>query len=201
MGSVDHLIAPTPYETWVRTMRAWTSDPTTPLDHLPALADDTFTPQTYERLMVYVRAALEAATDRWVKELGRALSSWRTPYDLAQDLVQLRSSLARRVQLSRHPSLPPTLREVLGKDAERSIRRYQAEIEDSIQESLARSTMSKTDREHVLRVVQENSFTRSLDVAVTQSGVRQTVSALPVVTPPAGPAAPRHGHRRILPSA
>ena len=140
MVSFDRPVAPTPYETWVRTMEAWTADPTVPLDHLPPLSDDTFTPQTYERLMVYVRRALEAATDRWVQELGRALSSWRTPYDLAHDLVQLRSSLARRVQLSRHPSLPPTVREILSKDAERSIERYQAEIVDSVRKSPARAS-------------------------------------------------------------
>lgn len=199
MVSFDRPVAPTPYETWVRTMEAWTADPTVPLDHLPPLSDDTFTPQTYERLMVYVRRALEAATDRWVQELGRALSSWRTPYDLAHDLVQLRSSLARRVQLSRHPSLPPTVREILSKDAERSIERYQAEIVDSVRKSLQRSNLGKSDSELVLRIVQENAFTRALDVAVTQTGERQTVAALPVIDPGAAPPTSRFGHRRVLP--
>lgn len=201
MGSAQGLIASTPYETWARTMQAWAADPTIPLDHLPELADDTFTPQTYERLLVYIRSALEAVTERWATELGRALSSWRTPYELAHSLVQLRSSLARRVQLSRHPSLPPTVRDVLSRDAERSIQRYQVEIEESIRDSLARSSLSKTDREHVLRIIHENAFTRALEVAVVQTGERQTVAALPEVSSPTGPPPSRYGHRRVLPSS
>lgn len=190
------LIAPTPYETWVRTMQAWAADPTTPLEHLPALADDTYTPATYQRLLVYVEQALESVTQKWVIELGRALSTWRTPFDLARDLVQLRSSLARRVQLSRHPSLPPTVRDAYSKEVERAIRRYQDEIEESIADTLRRARLSTNDKEQVLRTVRENSFLRTLEVSVTQGGERQTNAPLPVVDSPIAPTS-RFAHRRL----
>lgn len=178
---VRQLIAPTPFETWVRTMKAWAIDPTTPLDHLPPLTDETFTPATYQRLLVYVKDALETVTQKWLTELGRALSTWRTPFELAHDLVQLRASLARRVQLSRHPSLPPAIRTAYIREVERAIRGYQADLEESVATILAHGHLSTNDREQVLRALQENSFLRVLDMAVTQGGERQAVTPLPVV--------------------
>lgn len=181
-------------------MRAWADDPTTPLDHLPPLANDTYTPETFQRLLLHVTLALESVTNRWVRELGQALSSWRTPFDLAHSLVQLRSSLARRVQLSRHPSLPPAVREALVADAATAIQGYQRELEQSVRESLARTRLSAADRETILQVVRENSFTRTLDIEVSQSGTRQTMSALPeiVATSERAPAN-RFSHRRLPP--
>lgn len=192
------LVGPTPYETWVRTMKAWAEDPTTPLDHLPPLADDTYTPETYERLLVYVDEARTKVTDAWVQELQRALSRWRTSFELAHDLVQLRASLARRVQLARHPSLPPTVRDVFTREVERAITRYQSELEESVQDSLKRGNLSTNDKEQVLRTIRENSFLRTLDVATTQDGRRQEVAPLPVVQPPAPTASgSRYSHRRL----
>lgn len=194
---VQQLIAPTPYETWVRTMKAWAVDPTIPLHHLPPLADDTFTPATYQRLLVYVKDALETVTQKWVAELGRALSTWRTPFELAHDLVQLRASLARRVQLSRHPSLPPTVRQAYIREVERAVSGYQKDIEDAVADGLRRGNLSTNDKEQVLRAVRENSFLRVLDLAVTQGGERQSATPLPVIDPPADLPS-RFAHRRLL---
>lgn len=194
---VQQLIAPTPYETWVRTMKAWAVDPTIPLHHLPPLADDTFTPATYQRLLVYVKDALETVTQKWVAELGRALSTWRTPFELAHDLVQLRASLARRVQLSRHPSLPPTVRQAYIREVERAVGGYQKDIEDAVADGLRRGNLSMNDKEQVLRAVRENSFLRVLDLAVTQGGERQSATPLPVIDPPADLPS-RFAHRRLL---
>lgn len=187
---------PTAYETWVRTLRAWAVDPTTSLSHLPPLQDDTFTPQTYERLMVYIMEALESVSGRWAEQLGRALSTWSSPFELAHELIQLRSGLARRVQLSSHPSLPPGIRNALVTDSRRAVERYQRELEEGVREALSRSRLPRADREHVLRVVAENSFVQILDMAVSQDGSRQTVEPLPVVQSEAPPAS-RFGHRRL----
>ncbi|QGF23381.1 hypothetical protein [Raineyella fluvialis] len=190
---------PTAYETWVHTLRAWSSDPTISLSHLPPLQDDTYTPQTYERLMVYITEALEAVSARWVDQLGRALSTWGSPFDLAHELIQLRAGLARRVQLSSHPSLPPGIRTVLLADSRRTVERYQRELEEGVREGLSRGRLPRADQEHVLRVVAENSFVRVLDMAVSQDGSRQTVAPLPVVQSD-GPPVSRFGHRRLPPS-
>lgn len=192
----SRFVGPTPYETWVRTLRAWSSDPTTSLSHLPPLQDDTFTPQTYERLMKYITEALEGVSERWVEQLGLALSTWSSPFELAHELIQLRSGLARRVQLSSHPSLPPGIRNVLLADSRRAVERYQRELEEGVRDALSRSRLPRADKEHVLRVVAENSFVRILDMAVSQNGSRQTVEPLPVVQSE-GPPVARFGHRRL----
>ena len=92
-----------PYETWVLTLRAWSQDPMTPLDQLPALTDDTFTPETYGRLIDHLMKALQTASDRWQSHLERAWSDVSSPHGLSRQLVALRSTLSRRVQLSLIP--------------------------------------------------------------------------------------------------
>lgn len=193
------LIAPTPYETWVLTLRAWAAEPMTPLDHLPALEDDTYTPDTYRMLFDHVRAALDAATDRWMNELHRAMTTFNDPHELAQALVALRSSLARRVQLATHPSLPPAVRDGLREGVQRSIERYQREFEEGIEDSLRRSLRDRAWQEAIRRTVRENSFTRTLDMSITQTGERQTVAPLPEISnqAPINPS-PRYTRRLIL---
>lgn len=185
-----------PYETWVLTLQAWTKDPMTSLEGLPALQDDTFTPQTYNRLFVYVKEALEAATARWEQELLTTLRSFRSSFDLAQGMTRLRSTLARRVQLARHPGLPPGWRKILGKDATKTIQRLQDDFERIVRNSTA--SWPQAERELMYRTVRENSFVRVLEMDLAQDGRRQTMSALPVIQADPSPA-PRRGYRRLPP--
>lgn len=170
----------TAYETWVRTLRAWAEDQSTPLNHLPQLADDTFTPETYRAFFGYLSAALDAVSKRWVKGLDRAWSTSDTPFVLARELIQLRAVLARRVQLARHPALPPAIRDILEKDLVSSVQRYQRELEDNVRKSTATSRLDAKERESLLTVVRENSFLKVLDYGVAFDGSVPSTGPLPL---------------------
>lgn len=172
------VVGASTYETWALTLRAWEKDPTTPLDHLPQLEDDTYSPETYERFLKLLLQALEAALGRWKDELDRVLGSLSSAHDLGRDLVQLRSSLARWLQLSGHSSLPPTVRDALLGNAETSIARIQQDLETSLRGILDRSRMSRGEQQQILRTVHENKFTKVLGFQFTQDGQRPEAAAL-----------------------
>ena len=182
-----------PYETWVLTLRAWSQDPMTPLDQLPALADDTFTPETYGRLIDHLMKSLQTASDRWQSHLERAWSDVSSPHDLARQLVALRSTLSRRVQLSLHPSLPPAVREVLEREIRAAVARYQEDLEHAVRKQSAAASVDHGAVERLLKVVRENSFLSVLDYAVVQSGQRLERAPLP----PTSPAHPTSGRRSV----
>lgn len=189
----------TDYETWVRTLRAWALDPMTPLDALPPLADDTFSPATYARLVEHLTAALRAAADRWEEALSRAMGHVGVPFELERALVALRQTLAHRVRLSTHPSLPPGLREVLTKDVTEAVERLQAELEDAVRRQTAGASVDHAWRDQVMRAVRDNSLVRVLDWTPAADGSRLEAGPLPAHDPEAVGPRPttRRGARRV----
>lgn len=172
------IVGSSTYETWVLTLRAWSEDPTVPLDHLPALDERSFTVATYDRLLRYVVEALEAATERWVTGLERAFRSADSPFELGAQLVQLRRLLAHRLQLAAHPSLPASLRETLTADARQAVHNYQRELEDNLRRDTTHGRVGAAAREELLRVARENSFERLLAYDLTD-GRRPEPAPLP----------------------
>ena len=168
-----------PYETWVLTLRAWSQDPTLSLEQLPALADDTFTPDTYGRLMNHVLAAVQAVSNRWHEGLVRTMRDAVTPFDLARELVGLRATLSRRVQLATHPALPEGVRQVLTESLRRDVERYQADLESAVQRQSAGGRVDHRAAEKMLTVVRENSFLSVLRYDVDQTGRRLELQPLP----------------------
>jgi len=167
------------YEIWVRTLRAWAADPRVSLADLPVLQDDTFSPGTMMRLIEHINKGLEAAGQRWVDALGRAMGSITDADSLARELVQLRPVLARRVQLATHPSLPPTLRTAYTKNVGEWIERQQSEFE----QMLARLFTSGVDAVTVDRLVaaaKQNPFRAVLGYEVVQDGSRIESQAIPL---------------------
>ncbi len=198
----------TAYEIWVRTVRAWAVDPTTPLNTLPRLADDTFAPDTYQRLIGHIMKALDAVSLRWSQGLERAMGKSHDPHLLGTELVQLRAVLARRVQLSRHPALPPKLAEALERNLQETVAQHQRDLEKGIaRHSEERTRFDPRHQEAVLRVVRENSFLSVLDYAISYAGDVAVTAPIPVSLPHASPdetyAGPRHtrrwAHRVIAP--
>ncbi|MEI2648073.1 MAG: hypothetical protein V9G15_03440 [Dermatophilaceae bacterium] len=208
MTPLPEQVGTTAYEVWVRTLRAWAADPTTPLTGLPRLADDTFTPSTFEHLRGHIDKALQAVTSRWIDGLTKAMGKSHDPHLFGTELVQLRAVLSRRVQLSRHPSLPPKLAEFYEQEVQAAIAQYQRDFEEGIRKnSTDRARFDPRHQEAVLRVVRENSFTRVLDYGVAFTGEIAVVEPLP--TPEslqltaerwgARPATKRWSHRVIQP--
>lgn len=152
-----------PYETWVLTLRAWSSDPRTPLDHLPALASDMFTPDTYGRLIDHLVRAIQAATERWEGALHQLTATARTDQELAMGLVDLRNTLARRVQLVSHPALPPEIRDALTKENRAAIERFQHEFEEALMNQARAGHALQAGLQQTLATVRANPFTEVLD--------------------------------------
>lgn len=157
------------YETWVRRLRQWQADTTTPLDDLPVLDHDMFTPSTYQRLLGHIEKALEVVTQRWSERLVAAFGA-SSGHDLARNLVALRPLLARRVQLAQHPSLPPVLRQALTKESSQTLARLQEELERDIERLGREGRMSRPDTETMLRAVRENSLERVVDMEIPTDG-------------------------------
>lgn len=194
------LVGATAYETWVRTLRSWTRDPTTPLDHLPQLEDDTYTPETYARLFEYVNTALAAVTERWSQGLV-ASAAVSDPHELARELHRLRAVLARRVQLARLPAHPPGVRAILEEDLRATVTRLQREMEDGVRKQGHRARLDIAAQERLLRVVRENSFVAVLGYRVDDRGA-VVAPTIPEHVPGAAAARPPVSSRwrhRIVP--
>ncbi len=197
MMTDPRLVGASPYETWVRTLRVWSQDPTTSLEHLPQLQDDTYSPQTFERLLSAIVDALEAVNERWLANLSRVIGEVQDSHELGRALVQLRPAIARSMQLASHPALPPAVRDAMQTSVRSSVERNQREFEETLEKALRRGNRSKMDQEQLLRTVRENSFVYALNHETVQTGERLVASALPVVTHQSMPTQPRR-HRRII---
>jgi hypothetical protein len=166
------------YETWVRRLRQWQRDPATPLDDLPVLEHDTFTPATYQRLLTHIEKALEAVTTRWSERLSVAFRRNGAGHDLARDLVAIRPLLARRVQLATHPHLPEALRGPLQRDCTQTLTRLQEELEEMVKDLRRDGKLRASDADELLRTVRENSLVRVLNMHITQDGRSAVASAV-----------------------
>lgn len=193
------------YETWVLTLRQWQKDPLTPLDHLPQLDEVDFSPSTWARLLSHVDAAITQVMRDWQASLSRAVAASRSDHDLGRDLVQLRRVLARRVQLARHVSLPPRVRDALSADAEASIHRLQADLEKNVSQSAADGRVDPAAADRLLGIVRTNSLVHVLTLETVQDGsaaapvplqaqhLREAATASPS---PEGTQVPAAGRRR-----
>ncbi len=187
------------YERWVNTLRAWAQDPeTVSLLELPVLDESTFTPDTYRRLIDHLLAAMRAANDRWHEGLTRAWSNASTPFELAAEMVSLRTTLARRLQLAKHPGLPEPIRTALHEGLAKDIQRYQREAEEAVSRQRSATSLDSRTRDQLLAVVRENSFVAVLGYDV--SGHRPVAAPLPErgASEPVRQQ-PRTAHRRVVP--
>lgn len=158
------------YEAWVRRLRTWSRDPTTPLHDLPVLRHDTFTAETYNRLLTHLEKALGAVGDRWAEGLTRAFSQVQSNHEFARELVNLRAVLARRLQLASHPHLPPALRDPLTRETLRSFEDLQKELEEQISALSRENHVPQQQVELLLRVVKDNPLSRIVDMDIPLDG-------------------------------
>lgn len=196
--TVSGLQGPNAYATWVHTLQAWAKDPSTPLDHLPHLEDDTYTPETYARLFAYVNKALSAVTERWAEGLHKAVGRARDAHELSRALHELRPLLARRVQLARLPAHPPGIRTILEDDLRTTIARLQKDLEDNLRKQTDRARLDHSTQETLLRVVRENPLTAVLSYEVDDRG-RVTAPQIPSRVQAVPASSPRWRPRRVVP--
>lgn len=158
------------YETWVMTLRQWQKEPLTPLDRLPPLKEEDFSPGTWARLLDHIDAAITQVMNDWQASLSKAVGTARSDQDLGRELVQLRRILARRVQLARHASLPDRVRNALSADAEASISRLQSDLEKNVSKSSADGRVDPSSADRLLGVVRTNSLVHVLTLETVQDG-------------------------------
>lgn len=144
------------YEDWVLALRAWAKDPRTDLSVLPRLTADSLPPAAYERLIAHITSAQQEVMSTWQSRLERNLNAARSESDYARALVELRTLLARRLQLARHPGFPDQIRKPLSEAIERDVRRIQEDLERAVTSS-RRGGLGPA-RERLLRLVRANSF-------------------------------------------
>jgi len=150
----------------------------TPLAHLPKLEDDTFTPATWSRLLTHIVAALDSVSGAWVQAVNRTLTTVRDEHVLARDLVDLRSLLARRAQLSLHPSMPPGARKAFEENLRSEIERFQRELEKAFLGDQTKGRLD-SDRDRYVAVIRELPLSAVLNYELKQDGTRLTLAPPP----------------------
>jgi hypothetical protein len=175
------------YEAWVLGLRAWGADPTTDLSGLPTLTAETFTPATYQRLVKHLNDAISAMMSTWNDALSRAVGGGSDDHEIARQLVQLRTLLARRLQLARHPGFPKEISDSLWDGACADILSIQGSLEREATKNGAGATTSRASQERVLALMRENSFAVLTDPAYPLDQLFATVPA-PAVTDTSAPA-------------
>lgn len=166
------------------SLRQWRNDPTTPLDHLPLLGEESFSTATFVRLLSHLKNALDEVGHKWQESLSDQLSRVKSHQELERLLIQTRALLARRVQLAKHPGLPPKVREMLTTEIERAVFRYDEEFEEQVRSILTLGTgVSGATRENWIRTVRENRFAQVLTFEISQDGSRHAATPLDSPSP------------------
>lgn len=150
------------YEAWVSGLRRWRRDPSASLADLPALTADSLPPEAYARLFTHLNSAVEGMMADFSERFTRGLGEARSEHDMARVIVGLRGHLARRIQLARHPKLPPQIQKPLFNSASRDISALQADLERIVGSSATRAGSDRTHTERMLKLVRDNSFTAIL---------------------------------------
>lgn len=151
------------YESWVRALRAWATDPAHTVLELPVLTESSLPPSAFHRLLGHLNEALSTAMTRWSSEFTVQWARATTEHDRERALVQMRTKLARRLQLADHPSLPAVIRDLLSESAATDIRNLQQEIEDNLLKSTANASSDRSVRERLLKTARANSLTAILE--------------------------------------
>ena len=98
------------YKIWVTTLKAWSRDPSTSLDALPALSTESFSAATSRRFNDHLVTAVNTMMSGWVGSFQRDLQAAVGNGDLHAvqlALVGARRRLLPRLRLCQHPGLPP----------------------------------------------------------------------------------------------
>jgi hypothetical protein len=119
----------TAYETWVRRLRAWTADISTPLDDLPPLALESLPPATWDRFIQHLKKDLGRVMQDWANLLGQRLGAARSDVERSGALLDARRLAARRLMIAKHPGLPQQLRDALWDMLADTIRGVQDQLE------------------------------------------------------------------------
>lgn len=146
---------------------------------LPVLTESSLPPSAYQRLLGHLNAALSTASTRWAQELSDQWGRATTEHDRERAMVQMRTKLARRLELAAHPSLPVVIRDLLRESASTDIRNLQQEIEDNVLRSTENASSDRNARERLLKTARASSLTAILEPNFPLGALLRPESAAP----------------------
>jgi len=149
------VFAETKYELWVRTLRVWAKDPQTPLDDLPEIAEDEWSPDTWDRFLSHLQKALTSFSDAFMEEVQNVLIDSSLD-ELARNYHNLQKRYFPRFVLSQHKGLPPSLTEKLTQRAVEDLETIQNEVEKAVTKNTNRGSL--IGENEILSIIKQNSL-------------------------------------------
>ncbi|MFE2639330.1 hypothetical protein ACFXKS_22275 [Streptomyces scopuliridis] len=121
------------YETWAAFLTDWAAGGRSDGAGLPALRQEDFAADTWDRLRLRLTDALSARLQRCADALGTALGEAADEFSVGRALAQARSGLHPVRALATHPGLPEDLRPQLLKMVDDATRSLQQDLERAVE--------------------------------------------------------------------
>ncbi|MEI5103891.1 hypothetical protein RB200_42230 [Streptomyces sp. PmtG] len=148
-----------PYHAWVDFLRRWAAEEDVRADVLPALADDRFAGETWERLARHLTTALDLRLRAWGGRLTRALHTAADEFSYGRELAQARVGLRAIRAVAGHPGLPDGLRHGAAELVDRHIVALQEQLERGVDEAERSGGIDARHAERRRRTLRDNPLT------------------------------------------
>ncbi|MFF9123957.1 hypothetical protein ACF09J_11735 [Streptomyces sp. NPDC014889] len=185
-----------PYETWVEFLRRWAAEEAVHPGTLPALAQEHFPGETWERLVLHLGAALDTRLRAWAERLVQAMLAAPDEFSAGRALAQARTELQAVRALAGHPGLPESTRTRMAEVVDAQI----TDLQDQLERNLDRLAAQGSDPRWVdqrRRTLRDNPLTVLLAARPPASGADAPTGAAPVADPWAHAPATRP-RRRVI---
>ncbi|MFI9602038.1 hypothetical protein ACIHCX_19690 [Streptomyces sp. NPDC052043] len=171
-----------PYETWVEFLRRWAAEEAVHPGALPALAQEHFPGETWERLVLHLGDALDTRLKAWAERLLQAMLAAPDEFSAGRALAQARTELQTVRALAGHPGLPESTRTSTTELVDAQI----TDLQDQLERNLNRLAAQGSDPRWVdrrRRTLRDNPLTALLTGQPAASGASAPTGAVPVADP------------------
>ncbi|MET8683782.1 hypothetical protein ABZV77_06160 [Streptomyces sp. NPDC004732] len=128
------------YHVWVDFLRRWAAAEDVHPEALPALTEEDFEGETWERLTHHLGAALDTRLQAWADRFTGALSEATDEFSAGRELTQARVGLRRIRDVAGHPGLPPELRKRLAELVGHQVEQLQQQLEEDLERMVRNGT-------------------------------------------------------------
>ncbi|WP_031483654.1 hypothetical protein [Streptomyces bicolor] len=180
------------YETWVEFLRRWAAEEPVDPGALPALAEEQWPGETWERLGLHLGNALDTRLRSWADRFLAAMTAAPDEFSAGRALTQAREGLRSVRALAGHAGLPESARTRFTELVDGQIRDLQDQMERALDGLAAAGGSDPRWVERRRRTLRDNPLTALL----TDAPQTPAASAVPdpwAAQPPA--AGPR---RRVI---
>jgi len=145
----------------VEFLRRWSAEEAVDPFALPALVQEHFPGETWERLVLHLGQALDTRLRAWADRLVRAMEATQDEFSAGRTLTQAREGLRPVRALAGHPGLPESLRTRFTDLVDNQIR----DLNDQLEHSLDRHATGGSDPRWIearRRTLRDNALTALL---------------------------------------